>query len=561
MTILGIDLGTTNSACSVWKNGELVSVPNRLGEFLTPSVVGVDSNGDISVGSVAKQKLIVQPSNNISLFKRLMGTEHKIKLGKRTFSAPELSSFVIRSLIEDAEVFLDSNVTEAVISVPAYFNENQRQATKIAGELAGVKVRRLINEPTAAAMAYGLNDRQEGTFMILDMGGGTFDVSILEYFEGVMEVHASAGDNSLGGEDFVDAMVDSMFRELGKDKDSVSPSALQKVYLKMESVKRSIDQIEEEKLTFELDGDVVEFTVSKPWFEKIATPLLLKVKKPIQYALSDANLVSTEIDDIILVGGATRLKHFRSMVARLFGKFPSCSIDPDIVVGLGAGIQAGLMERNKALEDIVLTDVCPFTLGTEVNDDNGTPGFFLPIIERNTVVPVSLERTVVTSYDNQVELTVRVFQGENRQVAQNVFLGLVSVKVPKDKRGAQAARIRYSYDSNGLLEVDITIVSTGKTYNKVIENAPGMLSSDDIQRTKEKLAKIKFHPREDEEVSALLAKGERMYATALGDKREQIASILSEFEKVLDKQQATEIKKAKSTVKELLEQLDGEEWF
>lgn len=561
MTIVGIDLGTTNSTCCAWQGEKLVQIPNALNALLTPSVVGVDDKKQVVIGQLAKERLLTHPDKTVAVFKRLMGSDHKIQIASRQYSAPELSSLIIRSLIEDAENHLGENVTEAVISVPAYFNENQRAATKLAGELAGVKVRRLINEPTAAAMAYGLNERQEGTFLILDMGGGTFDVSILEYFSGVMEVHASAGDNFLGGEDFVQVMVDDVLKQLSAIDKDLSSLEQHKLYMQMESLKKRIDELKSTEMTVQVAGDSKELTLDLEWFQRLITPLLLRVKIPIQTALQDAGMTVHEIDDVILVGGATRLRDFRSMIARLFGRLPSCNLDPDIVVGMGAGIQAGLVARNEALQDIVLTDVCPYTLGTEVVDENGVPGFFMPIIERNTVVPVSIEREVWTVIDKQESLMVKIYQGENRRVDKNVFLGFISVPIPKRKAREQSAKIRYSYDMNGLLVVDVTVVSTGEVFNKVIENAPGVLSDSDKQKALKNLDKLKFHPRETQLNAQLVAKGDRLYNASLGLLRDDIAYAINNFEHVLESQNPAAIKKAQKDFAEFLEKVEKENGF
>ncbi|AWF80662.1 molecular chaperone HscC [Microbulbifer sp. A4B17] len=563
MAIIGIDLGTTNSACGVLTDDGVKLIPNRLGEILTPSVVGLDDSGTLLVGKTAKERLINHSSTTVAAFKRLMGTDHKVSLGKQKFSATELSSLILRALKEDAETFLGEEVTEAVISVPAYFNDNQRHATKLAGELAGLKVERLINEPTSAAIAYGLHDKREGNFLILDLGGGTFDVSILEFFDGIMEVHASAGDNFLGGEDFVEAMIDDVLAEFDIKKEALSPRDLQNLYMQMESAKRRVSQQPEQKLELQLDGRSLQFQVTPEWFEKLSTPLLLRAKRPIERAMRDADLPPQKIDEVVLVGGSTRMAQFRSMVGRMFGRLPACHLDPDTVVAMGAAIQAGLKEKNSALDDIVLTDVCPYTLGTGViNEDNPQLGaYFMPIIERNTVVPVSVVRRVWTARDDQTQLCVDVYQGENRLVSKNVYLGEMTVPVPKKPKGEEAADVRYTYDMNGLLEVDVTVVSTDKTFNKLIEFTPGALS--DVQKAEalQKLAKLKFHPREDEKNQAIIARGERLYESSLGEQREYIAKLLSSFDSVLERQNPTEIIKARTEVSEILDRLDGEDWI
>lgn len=563
MAIIGIDLGTTNSACAVWTEGEIKMIPNRLNDYLTPSVVGIDDSGEIVVGKTAKERLIRNSKANVAVFKRLMGTDHKIKLNRKEFSAVELSSLVLKSLKEDAENYLGEAITEAVISVPAYFNDNQRHATKLAGELAGLKVERLINEPTAAAMAYGLHEIEEGIFLILDLGGGTFDVSILEFFDGVMEVHASAGDNFLGGEDFVEAMLDAILKEQSIEKGSLSASELQRAYMQLETAKKRIGQDEEQLLELTLAGKSVQWAVDADWYLSVITPLLIRLKKPIVQALNDAEIPLNEINEVILVGGSTRMLAFRSTVARMFGRLPACNLDPDIVVAMGAAVQAGLKSRDAALDDVVLTDVCPYTLGTAIlNEDAPELGdYFMPIIERNTVVPSSIVRRVYTASDNQKHLNIRVYQGESRYVHKNVFLGEMDVSVPKAPKGEQAADIRYSYDMNGLLEVDVTVVSTGKSSNKVIENAPGSLSQENLEKSRQRLAKLKFHPREDEENRALIARAERMYETSLGENRDKLAEILAWFERTLEGQNQVEIQKAQKRMAELLDTLDTEDWI
>lgn len=562
MAIIGIDLGTTNSSCGIWTEEGVKLIPNRLGDLLTPSVVGLDDKNNISVGRVAKERLISHSDKTVAVFKRLMGTEHKVTLGNRQFTATELSAIVLRSLKEDAEEYLGEEVTEAIISVPAYFNDNQRHATKTAGELAGLKVERLINEPTAAAIAYGLHEKQEGTFLILDMGGGTFDVSILEFFEGVMEVHASAGDNFLGGEDFVEAMVNDVLAQNKLNRQDLSAQHMNQLLMQMETAKRRIGTKEQQVLSLQLGKQSIEFVVTDEWFTKIATPLLLRAKRPIERALNDANMSPQAIDDVVLVGGATRMGIFRSTIGRMFGRLPSCHLDPDCAITMGAAIQAGLKSKDKALSDIVLTDVCPYTLGTDVvNENTNEGGYFFPIIERNSVVPISITRRLHTVHDNQKQLRVGIYQGENRLVSKNIFLGNVTVDVPPAPAGRESVDVRYSYDMNGLLEVDVTVVSTGKSVNKIIEQSPGSLSPEEKEKSRQRLASMKFHPRDQETNRALIARGERLYESSLGERREQISRILADFDRILEKQNPAEIKKAATQLEEILNQLDTEEWL
>ncbi len=562
MRVIGIDLGTTNSACGVWMADGVKLIPNSLGEFLTPSVVGVDAEGKVIVGQSAKERLLYHPDKTIAAFKRWMGSDYSIKLKDQNFTAIELSSLILRALKADAEAFLGETVSEAVISVPAYFNDNQRLATKQAAELAGLKVQRLINEPTAAAMAYGLHEKNDGTFLILDLGGGTFDVSLLEFFDGIMEVHASAGDNYLGGEDFVNAMIETVLNEHGVKREELVDNQLQQLYRQMEMAKRALGT-QEQTLELELGSKSVEQKITLDWFARLATPLLVRIKQPIERALRDSKTERSAIDDVLLVGGSTRLAAFRSTIAKMFGRFPAANLDPDTVVASGAAIQAGLIMRDEALEDVVLTDVCPYTLGTgvvnEASPDQGN--LFMPIIERNTTVPVSISRKVYNAYDNQDQLRIRVYQGEHRLVRKNVLLGELLVDVTPLPEGQEVVEIRYSYDMNGLLEVDATVQSTGKTYNKIIEHVPGTLTEETKQASLERLAKLKFHPREGEENRTLLARGERLYESSLGTRREYIAELMAYFEKALESQNAIEIAQARQQISRALDEIEGESLF
>ncbi len=558
MAIIGIDLGTTNSACGVWQDGKARLIENRHGELLTPSVVGLDGEKNVIVGKTAKHRLLTHPTSTVGVFKRLMGTKHAIELGDRRFSATELSAFVLKSLKDDAETFLSEKVEEAIISVPAYFNDNQRQATKQAGEIAGLKVRRLINEPTAAALAYGLHERKEGTFAVLDMGGGTFDVSVIEYFEGVMEVHASAGDNYLGGEDFLEALVSDFLAKHDLKKEALGKEDLQRVYETLERVKCNINAPWSSRLELTLAGRDIQFEASGEWFKSCVTPLLLRVRNPIEQALRDARIPLAEIEEVLLVGGATRMAVFRNAVGKLFGRIPSSHLDPDLAIAMGATVQAGLKARDETLDDVVLTDVCPYSLGTEVVDPGGSgrAGYFLPIIERNSVVPASRVETLQTVEDNQKQLQVNVYQGEHRLVEKNVFLGSIDVKVPHNKAGEETFDLRFSYDMNGLLEVDVKINSTGNVINHVIEQSPGTLSNEELEKSKARLAALKFHPREKEENIELLSRGEHLYSMYLGHERTMLGELLAHFESVLDGQNGTEITKARQQLKELLDAMD-----
>ncbi len=559
--IVGIDLGTTHSLIGIWRDGKTEIIPNSLGQTLTPSVVGLGEDQQIIVGAVARERLVTHPELTAANFKRYMGTNRQIKLGHHEMRPEELSAFVLKSLKADAEAYLGESVLEAVITVPAYFSDAQRKATKAAGELAGFKVERLLNEPTAAAMAYGLHQNQDQKVLVFDLGGGTFDVSILELFEGVMEVHASAGDNFLGGEDFTEALTQHFLRTVdafdrGTSMDKVPEAFIKAVSAQAERAKRKLSEEKEAEMRVLHEGEELCLTVDTEVFEKVSETLLNRISDPIRRALRDANTRSKELDEIVLVGGATRMPIVRQLATRLFQRFPSTQLHPDEVVAHGAAIQAGLKARDAALDEVVMTDVSPYTLGIEVVLGGGNqqqdPGHFLPIIERNTYIPVSRVKTVYTVHDEQQHIDVRIFQGESPLVKDNVFLGNLYVPVPLNKASQEHADIRFTYDINGILEAEVTIGSTNEKFTLVIEKNPGVLSQAEIQERLLTLSKMKVHPRDKMENQFLIACAERLYQELLGDSRLRIGEQLAIFRQTLETQDDPAIRRSRAEFKELL---------
>jgi len=515
-------------------------IPNRLGNLLTPSVVHI-SGKTISIGKTASEKRITEPFNSGSLFKRHMGSDYKLRLDLKQYTAPELSGFILRSLKEDAETYLQEKVEEAVVSVPAYFNAIQRKATIQAADMIGLRVERLINEPTAAAMAYGVHEKPEhAQFMVLDLGGGTFDVSIMEYFDGVLEVHATAGDNFLGGEDFLELLVTQYLESLNIEKESLEKFELNVITTYMEQIKRQFNSTETIEVPPLLKQCNQSVTLNYQEFEQRSQPLLRRLQRPIETTLRDSDISISDLDELLLVGGATRMKLVRSTIAKLFRRMPSSNLDPDHVVAMGAAIQAGLKARDEALNDVVLTDVCPYTLGTSVLNPNSKTrdqgDLFSPIIERNTVVPVSRSKEYWTAEDNQKRIEIEVLQGESRLAKDNISLGALTIKVPKNLAGEEVVDVRFSYDVNGLLEVDVKALSTDETVSKTIVNAPEDLSKKEIEASQKKLAALKFHPRDTEANREIVARAESLYQSCLGDEREEIARLLTWFDGVLNTQ-------------------------
>jgi molecular chaperone HscC len=558
--MVGIDLGTTNSLVAIWRDGEARVIENVLGSALTPSVVGIDDDGRILVGEAAKERLLTHPQRTIANFKRSMGTAQTFVLGDRTFRPEDLSSFVLRSLKADAEAFLGQPVEEAVISVPAYFNDAQRKATRAAGELAGLAVERLINEPTAAAMAYGMHEApNESTFLVFDLGGGTFDVSVLELFDGVMEVHASAGDNFLGGEDFVTVLEWRFSKHACIDPDRLSPIGRSRLRRTLEQAKLQLSVAETAAIRVRLEEEDYQWTVSRAEFESAADHLVQRMRTPLERALRDAKLKVADLDAVVLVGGATRMPLVRALAARLFGRFPLTQIHPDEAVAQGAAIQAGLKSRDKALSEIVLTDICPYTLGigVAVTDKDGRVADreFSPILERNTVVPTSREHAYAPVYDEQTSVKFEIYQGESRRLDHNISLGSVTLPLPRGGNARERSLlVRFTYDINGLLEVEAKVAGTKIRERLVIEGNPGMLTPVEVH---ERLRALEATGSSNQmENRTVLARGERIFEESLGEVRLHIGRLLGEFEAVLSRQEKQQIERARTELSRELDRID-----
>lgn len=566
MTIIGIDLGTTNSLVSVFTDEGPVLIPNVTDNILTPSVVGLSDKGELIVGEAAKDRLVTHPDITVARFKRYMGSNRDFRLARKTYRAEELSAMVLRSLKADAEAYLGHTVDRAIISVPAYFNDVQRKATYAAGKMAGLTIERLINEPTAAALAYGLNTKEEeNTFLVVDLGGGTFDVSILEIFDGIMEVRSSAGDAFLGGEDFTDAVVAHFGQQLDKPTGDLNGKQQGLLRDLANKAKLQLSTSHEASVNFKDRKTHKALTITRADFETICEKLVKRLRQPVSRAIMDAGLRAENIDRVVLVGGATRMPVIRAMVTRLLKLFPEHSLDPDHVVGLGAAVQAGLVSRHAALEDIVMTDVCPFTLGTNVSVQVGPDiyegGHFQPVIERNTVIPVSRVVRNSALQKGQKEINLSIYQGEAPRVVDNVLLGHLTVPIPVNKEAQEDIDIRFTYDVSGILEVLVTIISTDQTKRLIIEGNPGSLSSNEIEKRFQALENIKVHPRDTTENTVLIARLERAYENQLGDVRQMIGMRLTEFQAVLDRQNKTDIDIIRKEIGSWLEDIENMDVF
>lgn len=557
--IVGIDLGTTNSLIAYYTDEGPKIVPNRLGDRLTPSVVSIDEEENVYVGKTAQERMRLYPESSAAVFKRDMGSDKKFNLGGKEFTAEELSSFVLRSLKEDAEAFLGEEIEEAVISVPAYFNDMRRKATKRAGELAGLKVERIISEPTAAAIAYGLyNDDKPAKNLVFDLGGGTLDVSILDYFAPILEVRAVAGDNYLGGEDFT-AVIEEMFYKKHPDLDKEKLSYREKALIHKAAEQCKIDLSDNGNSTMKakVGDDEITMDIAYADYDKACEGLYERIRVPVKRALTDAKLKLTDIDKIVLVGGGTRLTGVRSFVSKMFHTFPDTSINPDEAVALGAAIQAAMKERKESIKEVVLTDVCPFTLGTEVMVDFGDgykeSGHYCPIIERNTIIPASRTDRFFTTHDNQTRIDIKVLQGESRMAKNNLELGVLEIEVPSNKAGAESVDVTYTYDINSILEVEVKVISTEKKYRKIIKGQYTEMTDEEIEKRFQELAYLKIPPRDQEENRLILLRAERMYEEALGMDREILDAEVRKFELALNSQDKRIIEKERGRLKEFLD--------
>lgn len=570
---LGIDLGTTNSAAAIFRDGAVVVLENRLGELLTPSVVGVDRKTDaLLVGRAARELLSLAPDRAVAAFKRGMGRDRTFELGGTAYGAVDLSALVLRTVKEDASARLGVPVEECVVTVPAYFDEEQRFATIKAGELAGLRVLRVLNEPTAAAMAHGMHVReQDAHFLVFDLGGGTFDVCVMERFAGVLQVKSTAGESRLGGEDFTRRLVSLALEEVGLTFEAVEVvdlAATGQLLRRAELAKRRLSEADEIELQVPaVKGrltEPVKLTLTRAAVERAFEPLVRRLLAPCRQALRGARLEERDLDEIILVGGATRMPAVREFVRELFRREPVASVDADLAVVHGAAIQAALCRRDAAVEDVVVTDVLSHSLGVDVSKRLGgriVNGYFSPVIHRNTVIPTSRLETYLTMDPNQTSMHFGVYEGESRRVEENRLIGTLVVKgIPKGPAG-QRCDVRFTYDLNGLLEVEVTIPATGRTITKLFHRESKSLSAAELARSKERLAKLKEDPRDVPVVKELLLRAEALWGELAPESKPVLEQALDALEDALQERDTERIEGAFDALKDLCDQMDGgERW-
>ena len=545
--IIGIDLGTTNSCVAIMEGGNVTIIPNSEGARTTPSVVNIKNNGEVVVGEIAKRQAVTNPTSTVSSIKTHMGSDYKVEIFGKKYTPQEISAKILQKLKKDAEAYLGEEVKEAVITVPAYFTDSQRQATKDAGTIAGLDVKRIINEPTAAALAYGLEKKKEEKVLVFDLGGGTFDVSVLEISDGVIEVISTAGNNHLGGDNFDDEIIKWLVAEFKKENGidlSNDKMAYQRLKDAAEKAKKELSTLMETSIslpfiTMDATGPKhLEMKLTRAKFNDLTRHLVEATQGPTKTALQDANLNANQIDEILLVGGSTRIPAVQEWVENFFGKKPNKGINPDEVVAAGAAIQGGVLMGD--VKDILLLDVTPLSLGIET-----AGGVFTKMIEKNTTIPVKKSQVYSTYADNQTAVTINVLQGERARAADNHSLGNFNLEgIPAAPRGVPQIEVTFDIDANGIVHVSAKDLGTGKENNVTISGSSNLSKADIERMTKEAEANAEEDKKFQELVEARNKADQLISATektlkenpdkvSEGDKK-NIEDAIEELKKVKD---------------------------
>lgn len=554
MAILGIDLGTTNSLGAVYRNGKVELIPNRFGSFLTPSVVSVTEDGSVVTGQIAKERLITHPKDTAFSFKKNMGSDQKYNLGGKTFLPEELSGFLVSAIVEDAKEYMGEEIKDVIISVPAYFHDKQRVATKRAGALAGVNVKRIVNEPSAAALASYFDTQNEQLFLVFDFGGGTLDVSIVDCFDTMVDILAVSGDNHLGGDDFNEAVAEGFLREHQLQRGNLSEKEYAILLRQAEKCKIALSTEKEVKMTAVLGGQTYQSVYTNERMMRESSAVWKRIQTVLRRALRDSRVEVEDIDAVILAGGSGKMPLVQSYMEQLFDQTPLVTGFSDQLIARGLGLVCGVMERKDEVRDYILTDICPFTLGTGVNNEaDPKHPYMSAIIERNSILPCSKIRGFSTAADYQSEVKIEILQGEEPYAEDNVQLGVVTVAVPKKKKGMESVDVRFTYDINGILEVEVTVVSTGKSVKKVLSQN---MDEKELARRMKQLEKLKVHPKDMTENQLILERLQALYEEALPETRDRLMYHIRNFESTLAEQDPRRIRKYREFLEHMIASLE-----
>ncbi len=544
---IGIDLGTTNSVVAVMEGGKPTVIANAEGSRTTPSIVGFAKNGERLVGQLAKRQAILNPDNTIISIKRHMGEDYKKNIDGKDYTPQEISAMILRKLADDASAYLGEKVTSAVITVPAYFNDAQRQATKDAGKIAGLDVLRIVNEPTAAALAYGLEKQNSEKVLVFDLGGGTFDVSVLEIGDGVHEVLSTSGDTHLGGDDFDQKIIDWLCDEFKKQEGidlRNDKQAMQRLKEASEKAKCELSSVVETNInlpfiTADANGPKhLDFNLSRAKFEELSHDLLERCKTPVERAIKDAGISKSDLNEVVLVGGSTRIPAVQQLVKEYTGKDPNQSVNPDEVVAVGAAIQAGVLAGE--VKDIVLLDVTPLTLGIET-----LGGVMTPLVPRNTTIPVSKSQTFSTADDNQTAVDIHVLQGERPMASDNKSLGMFRLDgIPPAMKGMPQIEVTFDIDANGIVNVTAKDKATNKEQKITITNSSNLSESDIDRMVKEAEMNADADKKKKEEAEV---KNNAQSLIGAADR------IVKDFEGKIDEADKTKLEEQKKALKEALD--------
>ena len=562
MAIIGIDLGTTNSLAYLWQDDGPKLLTNSLGKALTPSVVGIDDDGNIIVGDIARERLISHPSMTVSEFKRTMGTKKTYELGKTSYSSVELSSLVLRKIKEDAEAKLremgaDGKIDEAIISVPAYFDDARRSDTKQAASLAGLNCERIINEPSAAALAYmWKHDFKDGTYMVVDFGGGTLDVSIIDSFDQVMEILSVAGDNQLGGKDINEAICSEFYRKNGLDPDKLTAEQRASVYRMAEACKIALSTTPIGIMTVVIDDKKYDLSLNNNKLIEICAGVFERIAKPIRKALRDSHLGVEDLEDIILVGGSCKMPTVATFIEKITGITPDTSINPDTAIGLGAGIAAGMKVRASEFKEVIMTDICPFSLGISTLDTRTGESLMSFIIQRNSMLPTSRQRSYSAIRNGQTVLDIDIYQGESVVPDKNIKLGRLSIKTPPTAKSSHIADVRMTYDINGILIVD-AITTDGTVTSKLLLSDSNRLSDTEVKAITDKLSKLKMASAEDEQAKLLIARAEALIEETMNLEREFLIESLLKFKYVIANGNGRDKRVSSERFEQMLNDMEG----